>query len=111
MDSYFISAIVAGIFLLIAASISIAIKFKIGPNPNDRRLRKATFWIVAFIAPAVFFILARYLLAPDPLDFPMEFDDHVATLPIAAGICFVIYLIAGFTLSKLFRNGKLGHWF
>ena len=34
---------------------------------------------------------------------------HALSLGTAAG--FVLYLLLGFILSKIFKNGKIGHWF
>ena len=41
----------------------------------------------------------------------MVYDDYMAIVPIATAVGFVVYIIIGFVLSKMFKNGKLGHWF
>jgi sulfoxide reductase heme-binding subunit YedZ len=38
-------------------------------------------------------------------------EDWMDSLPIALAIGFVIYIVLGFVLSKMFKNGKLGNWF
>jgi sulfoxide reductase heme-binding subunit YedZ len=111
MTSYIIAAIVAGAMILIAALISSAIQYKGGANPNDPRQRKTWFWIIAILNPIVFFLLGRFVLAPNADDDQMVYDEYMKVLPIATGVCFVVYIIIGFVLSKIFRNGKLGHWF
>ena len=111
MTSYIIAAIVAGVMILIAALISMAIKFEGGSRPKDPGKRKAWFWIIAVLPPTVFFALGRFVLVPNPLDDQMVYDEYMKVLPIATGVCFVIYLVVGFILSKIFKNGKLGHWF
>ena len=30
---------------------------------------------------------------------------------IATGVCFVVYILLGFILSKIFKNKKIGNWF
>jgi hypothetical protein len=35
----------------------------------------------------------------------------MAALPIATAVGFVVYVLLGFILSKIFKNGKLGNWF
>ena len=111
MTSYIIAAIFAGAMILIAAVISNMIQFEGGSNPKDPGKRKMWFWIMAVLNPIIFFIVARFVLAPKADDDQMIFDDYLDTLPIAAGICFVLYIIIGFVLSKVFKNGKLGNWF
>lgn len=111
MTSYVIAAIVAGAMILIAALISTAIQYKGGSNPNDPRKRKTWFWIIAIINPIVFFVLGKFVLAPNPENDQMVFDDYMKVLPIATGVGFGLYIIIGFILSKMFKNGKLGHWF
>ena len=111
MTSYIISAILAGAMILFAALISIAIKFEGGSNPKDPGKRKMWFWIIAIINPIVYFALGWLVLAPNPNDDQMVFDDYMKILPIATGVGFVLYIIIGLVLSKIFKNGKLGHWF
>jgi len=111
MTSYIIALIVAGAMILIAALISSAIQFKGGSHPKDPGQRKTWFWVIAVINPIVFFILGRFVLAPNPEDDQMVFDEYMKVLPIATGVGFVLYIVIGFVLSKIFRHGKLGHWF
>lgn len=111
MTSYIIAAIVAGAMILIAALISTAIQFKGGTNPRDPRQRKTCFWIIAILNPVVFFLLGRFVLAPKPENDQMVYDDYMSVLPVATAAGFVLYIIIGFVLSRIFRNGKLGHWF
>jgi len=111
MTTYFIAAIFAGAMILIAALISNMIQYEGGSNPKDPGKRKMWFWIMAILNPIIYFIVARFAMAPNPNDDQMLFDNYVATLPIAAGICFVLYIVIGFVLSKVFKNGKLGNWF
>ncbi|MFN5628464.1 MAG: hypothetical protein ACK48W_04175 [Bacteroidota bacterium] len=111
MNSYITSIIAAGLFILIAAVISNAIKFEGGASPKDPGKRKMWFWIMAIINPVVFYILSAFALAPNPENDQMVYDDYMASLPIAAGVGFVVYVVLGFVLSKAFKNGKLGNWF
>ena len=111
MNSYITSIISAGLFILIAALISIAIKFEGGANPKDPGKRKMWFWIMAILNPVLFYVLSVFVLAPNPENDQMVYDDYMASIPIAAGIGFVVYIVLGFVLSKVFKNGKLGHWF
>ena len=111
MTSYIISVIVAAAFLLIAALISTAIKFQGGSNPTDPKKRKLWFWVMAVINPIVFFLLGAFVLAPVADDDQMVHDSYMAALPIATAVGFVVYIVIGFVLAKMFKNGKIGNWF
>ena len=111
MNSYITSIIAAGLFILIAALISNMIQFEGGSNPKDPGKRKMWFWIMAILNPVLFYVLSAFVLAPNPDNDQMVYDDYIASLPIAAGIGFVVYVVMGFVLSKVFKNGKLGNWF
>jgi len=111
MNSYITSIISAGLFILIAAIISNAIKFEGGSNPKDPAKRKMWFWIMAILNPVLFYVLSAFALAPNPENDQMVYDDYMSSLPIAAGIGVVVYVILGFVLSKVFKNRKLGNWF
>jgi len=111
MTSYIIAAIFAGAMILIAALISVAIKFEGGANPSDPRKRKTWFWIFAIINPILFYLLAAFVLAPKAIEDQMAYDEYIAALPIATAVGFILYIVIGFVLSKMFRNNKLGHWF
>lgn len=111
MTSYIIAAIVTGAMILTAALISSAIQYKGGADPNDPRQRKTWFWIIAILNPILFFVLGRFVLAPNPDNDQMVYDEYMKVLPIATGVGFILYIAIGFVLSKVFKNGKLGHWF
>jgi sulfoxide reductase heme-binding subunit YedZ len=111
MNSYIVSIISTGLFILIAALISSAIKYEGGANPQDPKKRKIWFWVMAILNPAAFFLLSAFVLAPNPEDDQMVYDEFMAALPIAAGVGLVVYIVLGFVLSKVFKNGKLGNWF
>ncbi|WP_366183618.1 hypothetical protein [Flavobacterium ovatum] len=111
MTAYFISAIFAGAMILLAAFISNSIKFEGGSNPTDPGKRKMWFWIMAIINPIVCYTIGWLVLAPNAESKQMQFDEYMAVLPIATVVGFFIYIIAGFILSKIFINGKVGNWF
>jgi sulfoxide reductase heme-binding subunit YedZ len=111
MNSYITSIIAAGLFILIAALISNMIQFEGGSNPKDPGKRKIWFWIMAILNPILFYVLSAFVLAPNPDNDQMVYDDYMSSLPIAAIVGFVVYIVLGFVLSKVFKNGKLGNWF
>ncbi len=107
---YIISAAFAGVFLLIAALISNAIKFEGGANPKDPGKRKMWFWIIAIIgtlANLLFGLFSYYY----PENNSYAKSQLITAIGIGTGICLVLYIVFGFVLSKVFKNGKIGNWF
>ena len=108
---YILSVVTAALFLLISVIISSIIKFEGGANPSDPRKRKIWFIILGVINPLVFFLLGRFVLAPNEENNAMEYQEFIDALPLATVIGLASYFIIGFILSKLFKNGKIGNWY
>jgi len=108
-SAYIISIITALIFLLLSAIIANAIKFEGGSNPKDPQARKTWFWVLAILNPAVCFLLGYYVFKPDANI--MVLNNYVTALSISTAIGFMLYIIIGFVMSKIFATGKIGHWF
>lgn len=108
MSTYILSVIFTAAVLLIAALISNAIKYEGGANPKDPGKRKMWFWIFATLNPIIFYAIAAFVMAPSKKSDLEAWND---SLPIATIVGFVVYIMLGFVLSKVFKNGKLGNWF
>lgn len=124
--SMFVVAIVCALgFLLIAMLVANLIKFEPGSNPRDPQKRKLWFWILGVLALILAFVLL-YFVIPVPVDAvdwdqivdvsaKRRYEDQMAHYRMMAGIatgaCFVIYILLGFILSKLFKSKKIGNWF
>lgn len=107
--AYIIGIAVSLVFLLIAALISNGIKYEGGSNPKDPKKRKVCFWIclvLSLIATAASGFIIR-----GGIQVPSLQAKFTTALFIALGIGLVLYILLGFVLSKMFKNGKLGHWF
>ena len=107
--AYIIGIAVSLVFLLIAALISNGIKYEGGSNPKDPKKRKVCFWIclvLSLIATAAIGFIIR-----GGIQVPSLQAKFTTALFIALGIGLVLYILLGFVLSKMFKNGKLGHWF
>lgn len=111
ITNYIISIIFAATFILIAAVIANQIKFEGGATPKDPSKRKMWFWILAILNPIAYFICGGFILVPNPDDDQMVYDAYMAVIPFATAAGFVAYIIIGFILSKMFKNGKVGNWF
>jgi sulfoxide reductase heme-binding subunit YedZ len=108
-SAYIIAALIALSMLLIAVIVANAIRFQGGSRPRDPKKRKTWFWILAFANPAMIYLLGYFVFRPDANI--MIVNNYITALSIGTVAGFLIYLVAGFILSKVFRNGKLGHWF
>ena len=108
-SAYIITLVTALIFLLLSAIIANAIKFEGGSNPKDPQSRKTWFWILAILNPALAFLVGYFVFLPDANR--MVVNNYVSALSMGTAIGFVLYILLGFILSKVFANGKIGHWF
>jgi len=108
MSTYILPVIFAAGVLLLAALISNDIKFEGGSNPKDPGKRKMCFWIFAILNPVIFYVVAAFAMAPSNRRALEQWKD---SLPILVGVGFVVYIVLGFVLSKIFKNGKVGNWF
>jgi len=107
--AYVLAGITSLVFLLVATLIANAINFEQGSRPKDPARRKAWFWILAVLNPAVIFLLGYFIFKPEANI--MVIKRYINALSFSTAIAFVAYIALGFTLSKIFRNGKIGHWF
>ena len=110
VSAYIISVIISLIILLVAVIISMSIKFEGGTRPKDPKSRKMWFWILALITPAMIFLMGYFVFLPTEENRKV-INDYVSALSIGTIAGFFLYVILGFILSKIFTNGKLGHWF
>lgn len=108
--AYIISIATALLFLLLSAIIANAIKFEGGGNPKDPKRRKIWFWILAILNPVVGFLLGYFVFKPTDVNI-MVLNNYTNALSIGTAIGFILYIILGFLLSKVFANGKIGNWF
>ena len=106
---YVISFSSALVFLVLAALISVMIQYEMRINPSDPFKRKLTYWVLCFLNPAATFLLGFYVFKP-VLNRMME-TQYLQALARATGIGLFLYLLIGFILSRIFKTGKLGHWY
>lgn len=122
----FVVAIVCALgFLLLAMLVANLIKFEPGSNPQDPQKRKLWFWILGVLATILAFVLLFFVI-PVPVE-AVDWDQivdvsakrryenlmahYTMMAGIATGVCFVVYILLGFILSKIFKNKKIGNWF
>lgn len=108
MNAYMFAIAAGAAMLLIAALISSMISYQGGANPTDPRQRKMVFWIFCLLTPVVIYFAGVGAVAPSDALGAKQFNDAIG-IATAAGLG--LYLIVGFILAKVFKNGKLGNWF
>ena len=114
-----IGVVIALAFLLVSVVIANLIKYK--PDHRDFKKRKLWFWIMgvlALITAFVVFFFVNYFKIPEVqttnklAGLYNELVNHYTMLiSIATGGAFVLYIVLGFILSKIFKNKKIGNWF
>ncbi|MBB5395076.1 hypothetical protein [Mucilaginibacter sp. AK015] len=109
ITAYVISGITTLVLLLVAAVIATTINFERGSRPKDAAKRKTWFWVIGALNPALIFLLGYFIFKPDAN--VMIVKRFIHSLSIGAACGFAGYLLLGFVLSKIYKNGKIGHWF
>ncbi|UEG51457.1 hypothetical protein LLH06_10775 [Mucilaginibacter daejeonensis] len=107
--AYVLGGMTTLVLLLTASLIANAINFEQGSRPKDPARRKAWFWILAVLNPTVTFLLGYFIFKPEANI--MVIKRYINALSLSTAIAFVTYIGLGFLLSRIFRNGKIGHWF
>ena len=121
-----IGVLSALVFILLAMLVANMIKFDPGTNPKDKQKRRLWFWILGVLATVVSAVLI-YVVFP-PICSVTEFQKlgvedgvlktfrenlHTYNMWSAISLAgtFVLYVLLGFILSKLFKTKKIGNWF
>ena len=115
------------VFLLLAMLVANMIKFEPGSNPRDPQKRKLWFWVLGVLATVLAFVLLYFVFSPETTPnvvnnmpkvtpaqkaaFKKAYDHYMLMAGISAGITFVLYVLLGFVLSKIFKTKKIGNWF
>lgn len=109
LQTYVVGAVCGLLFLAIAAILSSLIKFEGGANPSDPGKRRMWFWTLLVVCFAAFFLYNRLMVSPKiALSLQTKF---MMTNMFASFAAVLVYLVAGFVVSKINATGKLGNWF
>ncbi len=110
VSAYIIGIVVFIVMLLIAVVVANAIAFQPGTNPTDPRKRKTWYWILGVLTPVLTFVLT-YFIVYTGIRMRNVQDKYMTAMCISTALSFVLYVAFGFVLSKIFKHGKLHHWF
>ncbi|MBQ4005655.1 MAG: hypothetical protein II609_02690 [Muribaculaceae bacterium] len=108
--AYVIGIIVFFVLLLVSILIANRIAYESGVTPRDPAKRKLWFWVLAILTPVLTFALAYFIVAID-IKSASKLTKFMNALYISSALSFVLYVLSGFCLSKLFPRTKLGSWF
>ena len=109
-SAYIIGVVVFIVMLLIAAAVANAIAYQPGTNPTDPHKRKTWFWIFGVLTPVFTFFLAFFIVYTSIKIHSVQ-GKYMTAMCISTVLSFVLYVISGFALSKIFKHGKLSSWF
>lgn len=99
-------------FILLAVFISNAIKFEPGSNSNDATKRKIVFWVMGIAAAVVTLLLIMFgNYGIDIISSKSNKYNAGMYIAISTVVSFVVYVVIGLILSKMFKNSKIGNWF
>lgn len=109
-NTYMFAVMTAIVMIGIAILVASMIQFQSGANPKDRMKRKIWFWILAVLTPVIFFLYNLFLVLPNIKAGPAmkKFSLHNGLSPVVA---FVLFVVFGIVISKLFKRKKVGNWF
>ena len=110
VSAYIIGIVVFIVMLLIAAIVANAIAYQPGTNPTDPRKRKTWFWILGVLTPVLTFVLT-YFIVYTGIKMRTVQDKYMTAMCISTAVSFILYVVFGFILSKIFKHGKLSSWF
>lgn len=111
MGTIIISCSIAGAMILLAALFTILIQHKPGVDQKAPRQRKMVFWILFVLNPILASILGMFVFRPDAQEDWQGHEDYMGMIWIGVGIGAILYIVVGFILAKMFKNGKIGNWF
>lgn len=99
--------IILVVFFLLAVVIANLIVFK--PKDPGTTTRRIWFWVLCIATPVVSYII-NYVIAKD-ITVPTLQSSYLLHSAIASIAVAVIFFLAGYVVSKIFANSKVGTWF
>ena len=107
LQAYFWAFIVLAASFLLAVLFSNLVSYK--PHDTGATKRRIIFWIMAILTCSVSF-LVNYSIAVG-IHIGVYRSDFIMHAGIASGAAFLLFIIVGFMISKIFPNTKCGTWF
>lgn len=109
-SAYMIGTIVFVICMLLSIVIANAIRYEAGTNPQDKKKRKTSFWILTILCPIAIMATCYFAVYSD-IRVPSRQNAYLTAMGISSAVFFIAHIVCGFVLSKIFPHGKLSSWF
>lgn len=103
-----IAGVTMVVFLLLAALVSTMTIYR--PDKSDLKVRKVQFWLMGIFS-VLTGVALNYVLYLMNIRISNQYNDYMLHMLIAAGVSFVVFVLIGFVLSKIFKSSKIGTWF
>ena len=97
------------LIVLFLANVLIANLINYKSDHSDESSRKIWFWVLGVLTLVVAFCVNFYISTD--IDVPSQRSDYLLHSGISAAISFVLFIVVGFVLTKIFSNGKISSWF
>ena len=105
--AYLWSALVLVVFFSVTLVLAHAVKRD--DTHTGAGWRRLWFWIFAVLTLAVSFLINLWIA--HGIKIPHDHQLYINNSIVGAGAAFVLFVLFGFLLSKLFKNSKVGTWF
>ncbi len=106
--AYMIGIVCAVAFFLLALLSAVMIAYR--PDLKDKTTRKVWYWVLGIICAFTAFLVPYFAIYTD-IKVPSKADAFMNAMIIGTCLSFVIYVIAGFIVSKSFKTKKVQSWF
>jgi len=110
VSAYIIGLVVFAVIMLVSILVANAIPYELGANPKDKSKRKMWFWVFCALTPVAVFAL-NYFMGYQGIKVPSKAAAYMTAMSISTSVATVLYIVCGFVLAKIFKNGKLSSWF
>ena len=107
-SAYMVGFVAFAVCMLIAIIVSNAIRYEVN-NPQDKKKRRIVFWLMGVLVPLAVFATTYFVFYTD-IRVPSRAEAYMTAMCISAAAFFVLYIVVGFVLSKVFSHSKLTSW-
>ncbi len=106
-NTYILAIVIALLFIVFSLIVANMIAYEGGTRPSDPRRRRIWFFVLGIIGTIAFFLWNLTYVSSLIKGTPAQ-DKFLIQNAIATGVCLLVYIGAGFLISKLNKKGKYG---
>ena len=106
-QAYMWSAVSLIVFFLIAVVIANMVPYR--PNNPGNTTCRIWFWVCAFLTFIVAVVINNILAGA--ISIPSIHSQYIKATFLSSGLAFVVFVVGGIVVSKIFSNKKVGRWF